>query len=723
MRADVLSNDRLRGPAALLVLLAATVIAYYPSLTGTPLWDDDAHLTRPDLRSWSGLVRIWTEKHTTQQYYPVVHSAFWIEHRLWGDAPLGYHLANVAFHAGSALLLWLLLSRLGMRGALLAAIVFALHPVMVESVAWMSEQKNTLSLLLYLAATLYWLKYQELRKKSVYAIATVLFAMALLTKSVAGTLPAALLVIQWWRNGRVSKRDVVPLLPWFAMSALMALVTITVERELGAAGAEWHMTAAQRVLLAGRAPWFYLGKLLWPSGLVFMYPRWELDPAEWLQWLYPLTTVVAAGLAFALRGRTRGPLATVLLYLGTLLPALGLVNVYPFRYSYVADHFQYHASIYVIAALAAAAALATRRLPVAVNAAAAIALGVLLGILTWKTAAPYRNAETHYRSIVERNPASWFAHNNLGLLMLDRGDVHNAISSFETAHRLNPEAGEIMVNLAGAYQATGRPSDALRLYERGLPKTAPDASAEHAFGVLLQSAGRTLEASRHLERAVELAPGNVAARLDLATALAKLGQWGRVQEESRAVLDIDRDNLRAKQLLGDALVRNGAAGDAIAVLSAAIEQSRDNPDLHLSLGNAYAATGRFPEAIRHFERALALRPDGFTEAQLAVALDDTGQHARALAHFESALRRAPGSADVHHRAGVAWLRRGQLPRGIRHLEQAVRLAPNDADMRVSLAIALLNAREPDRAAEQARIALRLQPDHAGAQRVLQVVQQ
>ncbi|HUR20594.1 MAG TPA: glycosyltransferase family 39 protein, partial [Vicinamibacterales bacterium] len=270
-------------PALLLVTLAA----YYPAWHGGFLWDDDAHITRVDLRSLHGLWRIWFEVGATQQYYPVTHSAFWLLHRMFGDVTLGYHLVNIGLHATSAFLFAVILRRLAVPGAVLAAFIFALHPVHVESVAWITELKNTLSAVLYLGAFLAYLHFDTDRRRRPYAIALGLFALALLSKTVTATMPAALLVVFWWQRGRLRLReDVLPLLPFFALGLTAGVVTSWVERtHIGAGGAEFDLSLIERGLIAGRAIWFYLAKLVWPADLVFIYRRWTIDPSSWTQFL------------------------------------------------------------------------------------------------------------------------------------------------------------------------------------------------------------------------------------------------------------------------------------------------------------------------------------------------------------------------------------------------------------------------------------------------------
>jgi hypothetical protein len=326
------------SPGVILTLIAlATCLAYLPAMGGQVLWDDDAHIPKPELQSLNGLYRIWFDVRSTQQYYPLLFTWFWLQHQLWGDQMVGYHVINLALHIGAACLVYLILRKLRIPGALLATAIFALHPVHVESVAWVTEQKNTLSAVFYLAAMLAYLNFDETRERSSYFLAIVLFVAALLSKTVTVTLPPALLVILWWKRGSLQwKRDVVPLLPFFALSLVDGLLTVWVERKvIGAEGPDFDLTIAQRFLLAGRASWFYLEKLLWPLDLMFVYPRWQLDPAQWWQWLYPLTAIAVLVALWVMRRTSRAPFAAALFFLGTLIPVLGFLNVFFFGYSFV----------------------------------------------------------------------------------------------------------------------------------------------------------------------------------------------------------------------------------------------------------------------------------------------------------------------------------------------------------------------------------------------------
>ena len=340
-------------------VFAVTLLAYLPAVRAGFIWNDSDYVTAPALQSLAGLWRIWSEVGATEQYYPLLHSAFWVEHRLWGDAPLAYHVVNILLHAGAACLFAAVLRRLTVPGAWLAALLFALHPVCVESVAWISEQKNTLSLVFYLAAALAYLRFHETRSKPAYYFATALFLCALLSKTTTATLPAALLVVFWWRRGRIEwSRDVRPLIAWFVFAAALGLFSAWVEKNfIGAEGGEFALTLLQRGLLAGRIVWFYLGKLLLPLDLIFIYPRWTMDATLPWQWLFSLGLLALFAVLWRLRGRSRAPLAVLLLFAGTLFPVLGFFNLYGFLFSFVADHWQY---LPCLALLAAAAALLSR---------------------------------------------------------------------------------------------------------------------------------------------------------------------------------------------------------------------------------------------------------------------------------------------------------------------------------------------------------------------------
>ncbi len=578
MTASPIAPSRSRGSTAVgwwLVVFAAVLLAYFPALRAGFIWDDQpGHVTKPELRSLAGLARIWCEVGATQQYYPLLHSAFWVEHKLWGDAPFGYHFVNVFLHALSACLFGSLLRRLAVPGAWFAAALFALHPVCVESVAWVSEQKNTISTAFYLLAALAWLRFDGSRRWRDYALASCWFAAALLTKTVTATLPAALVVIVWWQRGRINgRRDVTPLLPWFAAGLGAGLLTAWVEHtQIGAQGGEFALGPIERVLIAGRAAWFYFGKLLWPADLIFIYPRWTIDATQAWQWLFPLGTGAALAALWWARNRNRGPLAAALFFGGTLFPALGFVNVFPFVYSYVADHFQYVACLGVLTLAAATGARLMRERAPALRRAAGIGILATLGCLTWRHASTYRDVFTLYRATLAKNPACWMAHNNLAIALVDAGRAAEALPHYEQALRHRPNYAE----------------------------------AENNVGYALTQLGRAAEALPHLDRALSLKPHYADAHNNRGAALMALG---RIAEGIAAFAEATRLNPKlalAHLNHGRALAASGRIADAIPPLRTAVELQPGYAEAHFYLAVAFKQTGRDAEAERHMDRAVKL---------------------------------------------------------------------------------------------------------------------
>jgi len=606
------------------VIFAVAVLIYIRCLGGGVLWNDPDYLTTPALSSLHGLWRIWFEVGATQQYYPLLHSAFWVEHRLWGDAMPGYHLINVLLHAGVASLLGLVMRRLAIPGAFFAALVFAVHPVFAESVAWITEQKNTLSGVFFLASALTYLHFDQKRTPWLYAGALVLFVCAVLSKTVTAPLPAALLVILWWQRGSLSwKKDVLPLLPWFAIGAAAGLFSAWVERTyIGAFGAPFALSFGQRALIAGRVIWFYLGKLLWPANLIFIYPRWEVSSGVWWQYLFPLGVLGLLVALWRLRRVSRAPLAALLLFAGLLFPILGFFNVYAFVYSFVADHFLYLAAMPIIGLVAAVwdpnleAAICrfrTRQDDASTFKAvlAVLVIGVL-GLLTWRQSGMYTDQETFYRTIIGRNPMSWMAYNNLGDLLYAAGRNDEALVQYQKALLLNPNS-----------------------------------QAHYNVGIVLAAEGRAAEAVAQYDEALRLKPDDPNIFYNRAVAEGRLGLLPGAVADYEAALRLEPDFPEAHNGLGFTLTYMGRLPEAINQCVRALRLNPDFRDARFNLGFALAAAGRFPEAIIQYQKALRLDP-GFPEAHnyLGVALAAVGRFPEAAAQYQEALRLRPGYAEA-----------------------------------------------------------------------------
>ncbi|HEY3755459.1 MAG TPA: tetratricopeptide repeat protein [Opitutaceae bacterium] len=667
-------------------LVLCVFLVYWPALNGGRLLDDDLHITPASLQSISGLARIWFHLGATQQYYPVLHTAFWLEHRAWGDWLPGYHAINLLLHAGSAVLIVALMRRLRLRGAWLAAFLFALHPVCVESVAWIAEQKNTLATAFALGAAICYLDFDEQRRPARYVGATALFALALLSKTAVVALPVALLALVWWRRSQFNWRcDALPLAPWLALGAFTGLATLSIEHGL-LAGVQAHfaLTPVDRCLIAGRAFWFYLFKLAVPIGLTFFYPRWTVDAFQAWQYLFLFAAVMVAFWCWRRsRRHQRGPMAALICFGAALLPVLGYFDLEWYVFAYVADHLEYLAVVAFVVPVAVALAAGPR------GRGAAWGLIVVLGFLTWRQAQDYRDAETLYRSVIRFNPASAAAHNNLGTVLAAMpGREPEAIAEFEAALRFNPRVAEGQENLGS---------------------------------VLIRDPARVDEALEHLEEARSLDPNRKSVHLKLAMAFAdRPGRADEAAAEFGRALRIDPSDAAAHNGLGRLWLRDPRRlGDAEREFEAAVTLDPKFAAAHNNLGDVWMKVpGHLSGATIQFQEALRLDPqmaDAHNNLGLALARGGAPLD-QVMPQFETALQLDPKLAGAHCNLGMAlMLVPGRMSEGISQLREGLRLDPGFAPGWILLGNSLLRTGDPAGAETAFRKALRLSPDNAAAQ--------
>jgi tetratricopeptide (TPR) repeat protein len=669
-----------------LFLIVATAVAYFPAWNGKPIWDDNAHITPPYLRSGHGLVEIWTQLGTTQQYYPLIYSVFWIEQKLWGDSVLGYHLVNILLHGVSAIVLLQILLRLRIPGAWLAAGLFALHPVQVESVAWISELKNTLSGFFFFCSILTHLNFDETRNRRSYVVSTVLFLFGLMCKTAIAPLPAIVLVVLWFKRGKLQARDDVgPLLPFFAFGIGSGLFTAWVERNLvGAQGDVFQLSILQRCLIAARDFWFYLFKLLWPAKLTFIYPRWQIGTAARWEFLFLIAFILLGAFAWILRKKSRGPLAATLVFLGLLFPALGFINVYPFIYSFVADHFQYLACVGPLTLCAAGITVAidsfgpekTFLRPVVYG-----GLFLVLAGLTWSQCGEYRDIETLWRTTIARNPNCWMAYSNLGSFLSERGNTTEAIADFRKALELWPDQSKDHNNLGKALAQEGRINEALDEFQAALKISPNNADAETNIGAVLLQQGAISEAISHLRRAVEKFPRQPQAHINLGNALLENGETDSAIAEYEKTLELPFDYAESHYSIANALRKKGDVEGAITHYRKALELRPDYANAHNNLGNALRQQGRIEQAEEAYEAALKSEP-GLVLAQnnlgwlLATAADPHLRNgAKAVRLAEQAVLATDGSDPVLlHTLAAAYAENGDFEKAVAVAKDALAIA-------------------------------------------------
>jgi tetratricopeptide (TPR) repeat protein len=629
-----------------LFLAASTFLAYQPVWHGRPLWDDWRHMTNPGLASLSGLGRIWLEPGLTQRFDPLVDTAFWIEKKLWGTAPLGYHVVSITCHVGAALLLVAVLRRLQIKGAWFAAAIFALHPVHVESVAWISELKNTLSGVFFLGTVLAYLRFDGTRTTSSYATAMGLFVAALLGKTTAVVWPIGMLVILWWKRSPLSRqRDVLPLLPFVAIALLDGWVALGIERAaVGNASAELRFSLAQRLVIAGHACWFYLGKLLCPIGLCPIYPRWQIDHLTGVDGLYPLGFLVLLAGLWILRNRSRAPLAVLLFFVGALSPLLGIFSFSYQRYSFVADHFQYLASLGVITLVASGSVWLRDRwrlFPRSAGIGLCVALLAALAALTREHGRAFADLGAFARATLAVNPTSWAAHDDLGVVLMSDGRLAEAMDQFNQTLRANPKYGLGHYNLGSALQSQGRIEEAMEQYRLAIQLRPDLARPRYNLGCILAARGRIPEAIEEYQEALKREPNASEVRNNLGIAFASSGKLDEAMTQFRRAIELRPDFAEAHVNLGHALANRNQFAEAIQQYEEALRFDPKNASDHYDLATALANSGNLVQATEQLREAARLNPDlPDVHGALAKVLEQRGLHDEAQRESAEGQRRA-----------------------------------------------------------------------------------
>lgn len=710
-----------RSPNAAIVVGAAaivlgTLLAYLPAVRGEFIWDDDYYVTRnPLLANLTGLQRIWFDivpspaNYPLPQYYPMTHTSFWIEARLWGrDNPMGFRIVNVLLHAGNALLIWLILRKLAVPGAWVAAAIFAVHPINVESVAWIAERKNVLSGFFFFSSLYVYLRfsgiipgpekpdeYLSLPKEPprVWGLAFALFVFALASKTVTATLPAVVLLLIWWKRGRIVmyqkdaaekmgfRSDVLPLVPFFVLGIAASMLTGWMEvHRVGAVGPDWQhgsgffSEAVARCLIAGSALWFYVWKLFLPYPLSFNYPRWEISlgaPVLWFNLLAAIAVVTA--FAVSVRKIGRGPLVAVLYFIGTLVPALGFFNVFPHRFSFVADHFVYLSSIGLIALVVATVVNRFRWIQGGASsiapgpAAATMAVLAVFTVLSLARSSVFATPKNLWEDTWRKNRQSWFAANNYGVLLRDaRGDLDAAEQWFNKVIELRPQHPEARFNLAVIAERRGQPQQAEALYREAIRLLPSYGRAHYQLGQLYLAQNRAADAEIEFRAAVDIDPH----RADLArNALGLL-----LAQQAKALLD------------------------------------------H---GQTEPAYEKYDEAIDQYVAALDANPE-FAAARnsLAITLDEVGRLDEAVAQWTIALQHEPNNASILNNLGRIAVMRGHFNEAGAFFERAVRNNPQSPLFRTNLGTVAGMLGHADLARQQFEIALKIDPDYAPARQKL-----
>ena len=641
----------------LLGLLGLVGVVFWPGVLGAFVWDDSVFLleAEPVRQGLGGLRDIWFNPSTMVEghYWPLVYSSFWLEHKLWGFDPMGYHATNVLLHCINTLLLWRLAGRLALPGAWFVAALFAVHPVHTEPVVWIISRKDLLGSLFYLLAAGCWLQWRSLQDErlrrgkkrpgrgkgnivlklgsnptTMYMAMLLLFVAGMLSKSFVVTLPAALLIWAWWKHGRVTAADVMHTAPLFLIG--IAIVAADLSFYFGRAVLDFDYFLPQRLIIASKSLWFYASKLLWPHPLPVIYPRWDVNPQQLLNWLPLLgALVLALGLYLARERIGRGALAGALFFAVTLSPVLGFANNSYMGISFVADRYQYLASAGLLAVFTGAVIRIVGLIghqtsyppPVRLQAkplsywlplkGGAMLLSVVfstallagLGVLSHRQAWVYRDPITFFGHISISNPGEYHGHYNLGLAYMEKGRYEEAEAPARRAIEIAPDSASAHQNLAVIMNNLQRYAETFESLRTATALSAEQTAEQYYFiGHIASQAGLDDEAERYLLEALAMEPEHREARQRLVYVYLHAGRY-------TDALTWDPQLAEGLERAAVAAFSDGRYDDALDNFRHVLALKPNEAEGYANVGSALGQLGRFQEALEHFEQALALDPE------------------------------------------------------------------------------------------------------------------
>ena len=650
----------------------------------------------------------------------MVYTTFWLEHKLWGFDPTGYHIVNVLLHLGNTLLVWHLMRRLLVPGAWVVAAVFAVHPLHVESVAWVIERKDMLSGLFYLAAVLAWLRFVEQPRPRRYACSLVLYAAGLLSKSIVITLPVALLLWHWWQQGRVTSADLLRLVPFGVVGLIITVGDLSFYQSREVLSLDYSLI--ERTLIAARALWFYVGKLLWPTNLTLVYPLWDIRVADPLAWGYLVAAISLAVALWCFRHQVgRGPLAGALFFVVTLSPVLGFVDYGYMQFAFVADRFQYLAGLGIMAVVIGAITYGVRGLSDSWQKGARVVAAVVivvLGLLTWRQASIYRDDETLNRHIIALNPQARDAYLNLGDALYEQGRYEEALDVTRIAVERRPEHFQAHFNLGATLDKLGRFEEAETHLRRAIALSPQAQNAYLNLSKVLYEQGRYEEALEAARVAIEQDPDFVEAHFNLGAILNKLERFEEAEIHLRRAIALNPQARKAHFSLGVALYKQDRYEEALAATRIAIEQDPDFVEAHFNLGVVLDKLGRFEEAEAHLRRAIALNPQDVDPfRKLIKVLTPQGRYEEAIDLIEQAVALDPASpqaAELHCLMGQTTEENGQPEVAAEYYMRALEIDPHYTKAIRRLAHLRIEQQRYDEALELFQLLADIDPSNAVA---------
>ncbi len=651
----------------LIVLLCLWV--YGPALSGQFVLDDDGLLTQSAvIRAPDGLSRIWLSTEPFD-YWPITNTALWMEWRTWGGNPSGYHIVNLAIHIFCSLLLWRILVVLGIPGGNIAALLFAVHPVNVESVAWISQLKGLLAMLFFLLSLLFYLRDDDLpvtepefqtgRRRSYrsniwYWLSLLAFLAAMLSKGSVAVLPVVLSLVALYKRGQFTGIDILRSVPFFTVAAGLTAVNIWFQRH-GQDVALRDAGIIERTLGAGSVIWFYLGKALLPLDLILIYPQWRISIAD-VHWWMPLVAAICTTAILVASRPSRFARAIAfawLFFCVGLLPVMGFTDVGFMKHSLVADHYQYLALLAVAAAAGAAWNACWNWSVGRTRWVCLLTITVVIAGYSYsakKYSELFSGPIALYEATLGKNPNSWLVHNNYALKLIDAQRKSKAINEFEQAIRLRPDFALAHNNLGSLLLNVGRPAEAIRQLEQAIRLDPKSSEAHCNLGIALVHENRMQEAIQQYREAILWDPKNANAYLNLGDTLDKLGQADEAMHYYRELLEFAPAVAAAHNNLGNDLLQLGSLNAAIEEYALAVHYKPDYSEARFNLGKALLEAEQPSAAARQFQQVLVQQP---TDLECIVYLVDAYAREGNLSDAIQAARHALNAAQLQHNSKIA----------------------------------------------------------------------
>ncbi len=714
-------------------LCAIVAVSFYPALSAGFVLDDNIFTESPAIRAWSGLWNIWFSPSDIEgegHYWPIVYTTFWLEHKLWGVTPFGTHLVNVLFYMVGVLLLWRLLRCLDVPGAWAIAAVFALHPMHVDSVAWAIGRKDLLSGIFYIGAVLCWIRSiggleggrrrprdPIVARPGLYLGALGLFVAAMLSKSVAVTLPVALAILLWWKNGRVMWADAWRIAPFLLVALSIALADLSYYRSGGEVSFDYGF--AERALIAARALWYYTEKLLWPTDLAVIGPLREVDLGDPFAWGYLIAAVAVVALLWVGRRRLgRGSLAGTLFFVVTLSPVLGFVDFAHMQISFVADRYAFLAGLGIIAVVVGSGTHSASKLsgPLRIVASSLLlAVLAVFGKLTWDQSGIYRDGITFYNRIISINPEAPTFRRNLAAAFNDAGRPEEALAASHIAVEQFPGSARAHNTHGIALMALHRLDEAQASFRRALERDPGHRNARQNMAETRRQQGHFAESLGWYRQVLDLDPEFAPAHAGVGVALYELGQYGRAVESLQHAASLESGALpiSAHQFLAEALYKQERYEEAVEGYRVVAELNPGHAAAHAGIGYALYRLQRYEDAVESLERSISLEPESPDNVNRHVAM---GQAYEALGRTEEAATQYARASVIDPRNvtalnSLAWLRfqqqRHQEALGL--YETLVEIDDADAQVRVNMAATLHYLGRPEEALQSLERAMSLDP--------------